>query len=506
MLQKGVENMRKLKEEHSWDDFSNPTTEQINAQYLPDSGQGETMYSQAVTATNKLIYKWFNDGDVFDNNYGLEGWANDLSSYANWLSENIPETEPVLARIKTIGSDEKAYTDLLYDLMTVVFLNPEMVTKYSEQPAVGSVYDCDGPYNFHEAVTCPECGQECDEWDIDHYGMCSDCFNSQDEEEDEEFYEHKKITKKAIQEARKKKEHKAYKMKEDEEADWAWDLKTEKKALKKSMPAASDDEITIKAAGNIAKKYHTTRAKILATLKPSNNIKGTKTWNKEGKVLVKESRKSLREGEENGLSDYQKDLIKEMVQMDFECGHPENDYNELVGLLSEDNDFAGVVEKAAAYYMELLSYGPAGFYEEFKDELDFDPDFIAEYGDEDDDDYDEAADDEDWDEEDDDLDESVKKDKDCDDEDCDGKDCKKKSKKDKLNEISEEGLAKIVVAYKADDPDKKPLKDSQGETYAVPYNEDLSDKQNIDKLKRFLRQKGISESAILKLKFKKMAA
>lgn len=37
-------------------------------------------------------------------------------------------------------------------------------------------------------------------------------------------------------------------------------------------------------------------------------------------------------------------------------------------------------------------------------------------------------------------------------------------------------------------------------------NEDLSDKQNIDKLKRFLRQKDISESAILKLKFKKMAA
>lgn len=95
---------------------------------------------------------------------------------------------------------------------------------------------------------------------------------------------------------------------------------------------------------------------------------------------------------------------------------------------------------------------------------------------------------------------------DCSDEDCADKSCKKKSKKDKLDEISEEGLAKIVVAYKSSDPDKKPLEDNQGEVYAVAYDEDLSDKQNIDKLKRFLRQKGISEPAILKLRFKKMTA
>lgn len=89
---------------------------------------------------------------------------------------------------------------------------------------------------------------------------------------------------------------------------------------------------------------------------------------------------------------------------------------------------------------------------------------------------------------------------------CDGKDCKKKSKKDKLDEISEGGLAKVVVAYKVDDPKKESLKDSRGEPYAVAYDEDLSDKQNIDKLKRFLRQKGVPESTILKLKFKKASA
>lgn len=644
-INEGVENMKKLTEGHSWDDFSDPETDSIEKEYLPDSGEGETMMHQAVTAATKLIYKWFNDGDVFDNNYGLKGWANDLSSYANWLDENIPEAEPILARIKTIGSDEDAYTDLLYDLMKAIF-NPNMVTEYAGQPKTGTIYDCDGPYNFYEAPTCPECGQECDEWDIEHYGMCSDCYNDQynndeDEEEEDDLYESKKITRKTLEEARKakKKEHKAYKMKEDEEADWAWDLKTEKKALRKSMPAASDNEITIKAAGNIAKKFHTTRAKILATLKPSNNIKGAKTWNKEGKVLVKESR-NLKESEAAGLTDIQKDMIKEMVQMDFECGHPENDQRELTRLLSEDPEFTGDEEAAARYYMELLSYGPAGFYEEFRDELDFDPDFAAMYGDGDDDDYDETSstlDDNDWDEEDDplygygeddNLDESTKKvnesmptraeyfskeagrsyaeetieteddilcdddeiraiaasqgadaepflegykdfvtdwlevptgfegelppegyeddfyndfeeddpdevrdmgemygvprgatseealkffedekeDKDCKGKDCDckGKGCK--DKKEKLDEISDEDLAKIVIAYKANDPDKKPLKDGQGKTYSVPYDEDKSDKDNVGKLKRLLRQSGISETSIASLRFRKTTA
>lgn len=90
---------------------------------------------------------------------------------------------------------------------------------------------------------------------------------------------------------RKSKSHKAYKIREDDdEASWNWDLKVEKKALKKAMPDATDNELTIEAAAKIAKKNHTTRAKILAQIKPSKNVKGAKTWDKEGKVFIKESR------------------------------------------------------------------------------------------------------------------------------------------------------------------------------------------------------------------------
>lgn len=57
--------------------------DEIIDKYLPASGEGENMASQIVTAVNKLIYKWYNDGDVYDNTGYLEGWANDISDYAN---------------------------------------------------------------------------------------------------------------------------------------------------------------------------------------------------------------------------------------------------------------------------------------------------------------------------------------------------------------------------------------------------------------------------------------
>ena len=68
-----------------WSYYDKPEFKAINSEYLPARGEGETKATQIVTAVNKLVYKWYNDGDVFDNTGALSGWANDLSSYANWL-------------------------------------------------------------------------------------------------------------------------------------------------------------------------------------------------------------------------------------------------------------------------------------------------------------------------------------------------------------------------------------------------------------------------------------
>ena len=99
----------------------------------------------------------------------------------------------------------------------------------------------------------------------------------------------------------------------------------------------------------------------------------------------------------NQLTEQQENIIKEIALADFESGHF-TDMNLFIE--DEEGDFAGVETAAADYYAKLINMGPEGFYEEFRDELDFDPDFVAEYGDEDynddfDDDFD-YEDDEDF--------------------------------------------------------------------------------------------------------------
>lgn len=100
---------------------------------------------------------------------------------------------------------------------------------------------------------------------------------------------------------------------------------------------------------------------------------------------------------ENQLTEQQENIIKEIALADFESGHF-TDMNFFIE--DEEGDFEGVETAAADYYAELINMGPEGFYEEFRDELDFDPDFAAEYGDEEDDYNDDFDDLDDFDDED----------------------------------------------------------------------------------------------------------
>lgn len=115
--------------------------------YLPSTGEGETMASQAVTATNKLVYKWYNDGDVYDNTKHLPGWANDLSSYANWLARYYGCAD-ILDAIWDARSDAD-YEGILWTLAGFAF-DEERLAYYEKQPKTGSIYDCAGDYRFED--------------------------------------------------------------------------------------------------------------------------------------------------------------------------------------------------------------------------------------------------------------------------------------------------------------------------------------------------------------------
>lgn len=116
--------------------------------YMPERGEGETVASQIVTAVNKLVYKWYNDGDVFDNTHYLEGWANDLSSYANWLYENTKDSWKILNKIADCltGSD---YEDLLKELADKL-LDEGYLAEQNKVAKTGTIYNCDGKFEYGE--------------------------------------------------------------------------------------------------------------------------------------------------------------------------------------------------------------------------------------------------------------------------------------------------------------------------------------------------------------------
>lgn len=171
---------KKLTEGVEWSSFNR--FKDITDKYMPDSGEGDTLASQIVTAVNKLVYKWYNDGDVYDNvNSGLSGWANDLSSYANWLYKYCKPAE-ILKEIYDINSDSE-YENLLMDLATSC-LNEDFLSSM-EKPKQGSIYDCDGPFEFKEDYD----DEEDEEYDDEE--------DEEDEEEDEEEYDEQEKLKEA---------------------------------------------------------------------------------------------------------------------------------------------------------------------------------------------------------------------------------------------------------------------------------------------------------------------
>lgn len=137
----------------------------VNSKYLPDMGEGETKATQIVTAVNKLVYKWYNDGDVYDNQHFLSGWCNDLSSYANWLRANT-EASGILDGISECMNSFD-YEDLLKRLADKL-LDEAYLDRESKNPAVGSIYDCEGPFVFREEEEDDDEWDEDDEWEHDY--------------------------------------------------------------------------------------------------------------------------------------------------------------------------------------------------------------------------------------------------------------------------------------------------------------------------------------------------
>lgn len=126
-----------------WSEFDNIS--KITSKYLPAQGEGNNMAEQASTAINKIVYRYYNDGDVYDNRYYLDGWWNDLSCYANWLYNQLGMTE--LEDIEIISSGEE-YEQILFNVASN--FTEEYLQELEKKPKQNSIYTEEGPFEYED--------------------------------------------------------------------------------------------------------------------------------------------------------------------------------------------------------------------------------------------------------------------------------------------------------------------------------------------------------------------
>ena len=148
---------------------------------LPPVGDGDSRGTQASTAICKLVYRYYNDGDIYDNTYSLSG-AGDIicTGCANWLWQYIDGADVILDKIKKLHlNDGDGYAEILYKVAELVESQmDELLTKEK----VGDAYMGDGPYK----IGCYNCGEGLDYWEYDKYdGLCEDCYYDDGYDEDD---------------------------------------------------------------------------------------------------------------------------------------------------------------------------------------------------------------------------------------------------------------------------------------------------------------------------------
>ena len=129
-----------------------PAWDELTAEYMPKRGAGDTMLTGLLVAANKIIYRWYNDGDVFDNiQNGLDGFANDISGSANWLVKySTPQIRQILYTVGSTNTEAK-YGKLIEDLEKALdefAKNEHLVDIFNSKPLHGDPYDEDGPFEF----------------------------------------------------------------------------------------------------------------------------------------------------------------------------------------------------------------------------------------------------------------------------------------------------------------------------------------------------------------------
>jgi len=84
---------------------------------VPDEGKAATIEGEHLRAINRIIYRWYNDGDYFYKGYGCET-AGPAHAYLVRRDPMGPQVQPIFKKAE--WAEEDAYNDCLYQALEII--------------------------------------------------------------------------------------------------------------------------------------------------------------------------------------------------------------------------------------------------------------------------------------------------------------------------------------------------------------------------------------------------
>jgi len=135
---------------------------------VPGSGASETVEGELMRAINRLVYRWYNDGDKFWQGYGAETAGPAHSFLVNSNQIDFPLQSTLTSTFsKAVGASDEAYERLIKFALEKVIDHVEATPEDEYTPLKQEMFDFESEFEDEEE----------DDYD-DYY-----------DEEDDDYYE-----------------------------------------------------------------------------------------------------------------------------------------------------------------------------------------------------------------------------------------------------------------------------------------------------------------------------
>jgi hypothetical protein len=126
-------------------------TSELFNKLVPNSGASKTIQGELIRAINKLVYRWYNDGDYFYKGYGAET-AGPAHAFLTSSSEIPSSLRSTLNQIfnKAIGASEDGYERLIKLALEKVVDYVESVPEDEYTSLKREMYDYDSEFQDEE--------------------------------------------------------------------------------------------------------------------------------------------------------------------------------------------------------------------------------------------------------------------------------------------------------------------------------------------------------------------